>query len=224
MGKLKRSVAALLGRERANRLSNPYYNWLARRRTRRVLAALPKSDLCVNLGCGTAPMSGWVNVDLARGEGVDIVWDVCQSLPFPDESCSALFCEHVIEHLTKDDAQRFVGECYRVLQHGGVLRMSTPDAGKYLCSYAGDGEFLRHPDFTAPAETRMDRINQMMREYGLHQWVYDSESLLLLLKRGKFDCVSEQQFRVSAHPRMQGIDTESRAYESLYVEGIKNQS
>ncbi len=103
----------------------------------------------------------------------------------------------------------------------GVLRLSTPDAGRYLRSYAGDGEFLRHPSFPQAVETWLDRVNIMMREGGQHLWVYDSESLLLLLRRAGFTSCVEQQFGISQHPRMQSIDLESRAFESLYVEAVK---
>ena len=116
---------------------------------------------------------------------------------------------------------RLLGECYRALKPGGVLRVSTPDAERFLRSYAGDGEFLRHPGFPEPIETPLDRINQMMREYGQHLWVYDAESLILLLRKTGFSSAVAQPFGVSAHPRMQGIDSAEREFESLYVEAIK---
>jgi len=65
------------------------------------------------------------------------------------------------------------------------------------------------------------RINMMMREGGQHLWVYDSRSLLLLLRRAGFASCSEQQFGVSQHPRMQNVDTKGRAFESFYVEAVK---
>jgi predicted SAM-dependent methyltransferase len=175
----------------------------------------------VNFGCGPNTLRGWVNLDVARGDGIDIVWDLRQGLPFADQSCAVLFGEHVIEHVPKDAAESLLRECHRVLQPGGVLRLSTPDAGRYLRSYAGDGEFLRHPSFSTPMETPLDRINHMMREDGQHLWVYDAESLLLLLRKAGFAAASEKKFGESADPRMQHIDSEGRAFESLYVEGVK---
>ena len=218
---LKRSLVGIIGRERANKIAGPYHDWKGRRRTRAFLANLPKNDLCVNLGCGYRPMKGWVNVDRARGPEVQVVWNLAERLPFPDSTCSAIFSEHVIEHLSKDDAVRLLSECYRVLRPGGVLRISTPDAETYLRSYAGDGEFLRHASFPEPIETPLDRINQMMREYGQHLWVYDAESLMLLLRKTGFSSAIKQRYGVSTHPRMQGIDSAEREFESLYVEAIK---
>jgi predicted SAM-dependent methyltransferase len=218
---LKRIVVQLLGRERANRVSAPYHDWKARRRTRQRLATLPAKDLCINIGCGPNSLSGWINVDMARNRGIDVVWDLRKGLPFPSESCTAVFGEHVIEHITKENAARLLKECHRVLQKGGVIRVSTPDAGRYLRAYANDDEFLRHPSFERPIETPMDRINQMMREDGQHLWAYDAPALILLLKQAGFGEVVEQGFGSSRHPRMKDVDTESRAFESLYVEAIK---
>jgi predicted SAM-dependent methyltransferase len=219
--KLKRAVVGLLGRETANRLAAPYHDRLARRRTMKFLANLPKDDLCVNLGCGYRPMKGWVNVDRARGPEVQVVWNLADGLPFPDSSCSAVFSEHLIEHVTKEDAARLLRECYRVLKVGGVLRVSTPDAELFLRSYAGDQEFLAHPSFSQEIDTPVDRVNYMMREYGLHLWSYDEELLTLMLKRAGFNSIIRQRFDISLHWRMNNIDFADRAFESLYLEAVK---
>jgi predicted SAM-dependent methyltransferase len=216
---LKQLVVRVIGRERANRISGPYHDWVARRRTRRFLRGLPATGLLVNLGCGPCPLPGWVNVDRARNPRVDVVWDLAFGLPFPAASCSAIFAEHVIEHLSQRDADLLVRECYRALEPKGVIRLSTPDAGRYLRSYVGDGEFLRHPGFARTIETPLDRINLVMRQDGQHLWAYDSESLCRLLEKAGFCRVCEQQYGVSLHPKMQAIDATDRAFESLYVEG-----
>jgi predicted SAM-dependent methyltransferase len=218
---LKCSMAKIIGRERANKISGPYHDWRARQRTQDFLAQLSQCDLCVNLGCGYRPMKGWINVDQARGPEVQVVWDLRRGLPFQDGSCSAIFSEHLIEHVPREDAERLLAECHRVLADGGVLRLSTPDAGRYLRSYAGDQNFLRDPAFGEADATPMDRVNQMMREYGQHLWVYDAESLTLTLKRAGFSRVVEQAVGQSLVPKMQGIDSEDRAFESLYVEAVR---
>jgi predicted SAM-dependent methyltransferase len=218
---LKRPIVGILGRERANKITGPYHDQKARRRTREFLASLPKSDLLVNLGCGYRPMKGWINVDRARGAEVQIVWDLTRGLPFRDDSCAAIFSEHLIEHVTKDDAAMLLKECHRVLQSGGVLRVSTPDAELFLRSYAGDRKFLGSSGFSQPIDTPVDRVNYMMREYGQHLWSYDEELLSLMFKRAGFTKIVRQRFRVSAHPQMNNIDFSAREFESLYLEAIK---
>jgi predicted SAM-dependent methyltransferase len=218
---LKRFIVQLIGRDHANRISAPYHDWRARKQTAEFLAHLSQQHLFINLGCGYRPLKDWINVDVARGPQVQVVWDVRKGLPFTKESCAAIFSEHVIEHLTRTDAENLVRECYRVLEFGGVLRLSTPDAGRFLRSYAGDRQFLDDPRFSEPADTPMDRVNMMMREHGQHLWTYDCESLSRLLLKTGFGSATEKRFGVSSHPRMQGIDCAKREFESLYVEAIK---
>jgi predicted SAM-dependent methyltransferase len=218
---LKGAVVNLIGRETANKLSAPYHNWKAKRRTEKLLETLPSQGLCVNFGCGPRILDDWINLDMYRADGVDVVWNLQFGMPFPDKSCTALFGEHMIEHISKEDATKLLRECLRVLEPNGILRISTPDAGLYLTSYAGDREFLRHPSFDRPAETAMDRINTMMRENGGHLWVYDAESLIALINSVGFAWCRETMFNESNHPKMMGIDSEGRAFESLYVEAGK---
>lgn len=218
---LKRTIVGIVSRDRANQISGPYHDWKARRRTAEFIANLSKSDLRINLGCGYKPIKGWVNVDGARGPQVDVVWDLRNALPFPSDSCTSIFCEHVIEHLSRIDTERLLAECYRVLEPGGVARVSTPDAERYLKSYAGDREFLYHPSFAEKIETPLDRINMVMREYGQHLWLYDSESLGLALQRAGFSKVVRQEFQKSLQNQMDHLDSAERAFESLYVEGLK---
>jgi predicted SAM-dependent methyltransferase len=218
---MKDAVVGVIGREGANKIAAPYHDWRARRRTKHFLENLPQSDLRVNLGCGYRPVKGWINVDRARGPEVEVVWDLTTGLPFPDSSCTAIFSEHVIEHVTKEDAAKLICECYRVLQDGGVLRLSTPDAELFLRSYTGDQKFLAQPEFSQAIETPIDRINYMMREYGQHLWSYDEELLTLMLKRAGFETIIRQRFGLSAHPHMNNMDFGAREFESLYLEGIR---
>jgi predicted SAM-dependent methyltransferase len=218
---LKNAVVGVLGRERANAVVNPYHDWRAAARSRRVLAQLPQQGLRLHIGCGTNHLEGWVNLDGARSEGVDVVWDLRNGLPFADNGATAIFGEHLIEHLPPEAAAELARECLRVLEPGGVLRLSAPDAERFLRSYAGDRQFLRHPDFPQTVETPLERINIMMRQQGQHLWAYDTESLSLLLQKAGFTRATGQAFGVSAHPQMQNLDSPARAFESLYVEGVK---
>jgi predicted SAM-dependent methyltransferase len=214
-------VVGVLGRDVANRLSEPYHDWQARRRTRRYLSLEPPPERCLNIGCGYHPLDGWTNLDKARGPQVDVVWDIRRGLPFASGTCSAILAEHVIEHLSRADGERLLTECFRILRLGGVLRVSTPDAERFLRAYAGDRSFLWSSDFPEPVETAIDRVNAMMREGGQHLWSYDTELLSLLLRRAGFTDVQKKAFGESAHPRMKAIDAPSRQFESLYVEASR---
>jgi predicted SAM-dependent methyltransferase len=218
---VKTAIAGVIGRQRANALANPYHDWRLRQQSRRVLAELPKNGLRLHLGCGTNHLDGWVNIDGARKEGVDVLWDLRNGLPFEDNRATAIFGEHVLEHIPKEEAEALAREVRRVLEPGGVARFSVPDAERFLRSYAGDREFLNHPEFPQPVETALERVNIMMRQDGQHLWAYDGEALSLMLQKAGFTRAVVQPFGVSAHPNMQNIDAKQREFESLYVEGVK---
>jgi predicted SAM-dependent methyltransferase len=81
----------------------------------------------LNLGCGTRTHPAWTNVDFkARVEGV-IEHDLLKGLPFADESFDAVYHSHLLEHLPKLYAPKFLKECFRVLKKAGIIRVAVPD-------------------------------------------------------------------------------------------------
>jgi predicted SAM-dependent methyltransferase len=81
----------------------------------------------LNLGCGHHFNKQWVNVDFSKtGDGV-IGHNLLKGIPFHDDTFEVVYHSHVLEHFQKDDAKKFVDECYRVLKPGGVIRVVIPD-------------------------------------------------------------------------------------------------
>jgi SAM-dependent methyltransferase len=82
-------------------------------------AAGPALSLAkINLGCGTNKLAGWKNHDAEV--------DISRTLPFGDGSASYMFAEHVVEHIDYYQAINFFKEAFRVLEPGGVLRVTVP--------------------------------------------------------------------------------------------------
>ena len=78
----------------------------------------------VNLGCGTLPLDGWVNLDMVALPGVDVVHDLdVVPWPFKDGEAEEISAEDVFEHV--GDPLAFMAECWRVLAPGGHLRLRT---------------------------------------------------------------------------------------------------
>lgn len=78
----------------------------------------------LNLGCGSQPLAGWVNVDAADIPGVDVVHDLdVIPWPFDDASMSEVRAFDVFEHV--GNPLGFMAECHRVLQPGGALYIHT---------------------------------------------------------------------------------------------------
>ena len=56
-----------------------------------------------------------------------MVRDVRKKLPFDDRSVDFIYSSHLIEHLRKDEAEKVLRECFRVLKKGGLIRLVVPD-------------------------------------------------------------------------------------------------
>lgn len=187
----------------------------------------------VNVGCGTNPAPGWVNLDLIDHPGV-YSWNCAEGLPFDDASVVMIFGEHVYEHFeVPGETRSFLRECLRCLKKGGILRLVVPDAGKYVGLYHGtlaDYEPIRplkkvsgqYLDFwlNRPYETKMELINAVFRQDGQHKYAYDAETLCRHLEKEGFERVVHQEFGESLGG-IELIDNPHRRSESLYVEAVK---
>lgn len=191
-----------------------------------------KTGLKVNVGCGQNIVDGWINLDLTNDPRV-ICWDCRRSLPFDDNSVSAIFTEHVFEHLYHpDETMAFLAECRRILEPGGVVRIVVPDVGKYLRLYGNGWDGLIYTRDLAKVDggyrdgwlqttyaTQMEMMNAIFRQGVEHKYGWDAETLMRVMREAGFQQVTEQSFGVSlrGHP----LDSESRKRESLYVEAVK---
>jgi predicted SAM-dependent methyltransferase len=81
----------------------------------------------LNIGCGREVRPGWQNLDADPSIlGVER-FDCRESFPYAENSITAIYTSHLIEHLDPEEAESFARECYRVLQPQGVVRIVTPD-------------------------------------------------------------------------------------------------
>lgn len=87
----------------------------------------------INLGAGSRPTEGFVNVDHIDLEGIDKVHNLMEfPYPFEDGVADEIHAVDVVEHLDNytDDKRpsvvAFVEEAWRILQPGGVLYMQMP--------------------------------------------------------------------------------------------------
>jgi predicted SAM-dependent methyltransferase len=182
-------------------------------------------NLLVNVGCGSLGLDDWVNIDCYPAKGVTCVRDCRTSLPLSDGSARGIFTEHFFEHLDYyDEAPRFLAECRRVLQPGGVLRIIVPDGAKYMRAYFDSGwtamrtfsPIMSASDF----RTKMEVVNAHFRQGGQHRFSYDYETLSRLLQDNDLTEINERAYRSSSVAELE-IDSEERASESLVVEAAR---
>jgi len=101
----------------------------------------------VNLGCGRRALPGWINYDssikiqilkyktvrrllyffkIISKEDLESDWprnviriDLRKGIPLEDNSVHYIYCSHMLEHLSPEDARKLIREAYRVLKPGG---------------------------------------------------------------------------------------------------------
>lgn len=115
----------------------------------------------LNLGCGSQAMAGFVNVDMVKQDGVDVVHDLdVHPWPFDDGTVSQIQAIDVFEHVA--DAVGFMTESHRVLETGGMLVIKAPH---YKCRDAfTDPTHRRFPteytwDYWIPGTALFERHN-----------------------------------------------------------------
>lgn len=172
----------------------------------------------LHLGCGPHIKPGWQNLDLEPGFG-GIRFDLTRPLPHGDNSADVIFSEHFIEHLTREQAVRFLKECYRVLKPGGTLRLTTPDLLVLVMDYCRQ-KTDRWKDVWQP-KNACQMLNGGMRLWG-HQHLFDGNDLeLALLEAGfKEHMIINEKWGESAVHSLRGIEVRP-FHEEIIVEATK---
>lgn len=79
----------------------------------------------LNVGCGLDVKEGFVNMDIHKFEGVDVVWDLNKTpFPFKDNTFSYVLVQHVLEHL--DDVTETMQELWRITKKNGIIDVAVP--------------------------------------------------------------------------------------------------
>jgi SAM-dependent methyltransferase len=166
------------------------------------------------------------------------IHDVRKGLPYEDNCLLYLYSSHCFEHLYRDQARRFLGECLRVLKPGGILRLVVPDLELLIRQYthAGQGQdqnargelpadaFVRQLLMVRESPPRgiVDRwFKPILGKHTIHCWAYDWQSLRARFLEAGFTNVRRCSYLESSIPDIEFLDLAEKKDESLYVEGSK---
>jgi SAM-dependent methyltransferase len=205
-----------------NALRQARDEWKLSRRHRqslqKVSSFLQTPSIKLNLGCGPNSKKGWLNIDLFE-RTADLQLDLREPWPFPDNTVSYIYSEHVFEHFDfHAEVPHFLAEALRVLEPGGVFDVVVPDTEGPLRAY-GDPNAIYwstlakrwHPEW---CQTELDHINFHFRQDGEHKYAWDLDTLARSLKSAGFQCVGRREFN-------SGMDSKERELGSLYMTGNK---
>jgi SAM-dependent methyltransferase len=87
----------------------------------------------LHLGCGDVIKKDFVNLDVAKLPGVDVVWNL-NKFPYPFEDNTFEYVEaiHVMEHL--DDKLKPLDEIWRICKNKAIVHIEVPNYNSYLAA------------------------------------------------------------------------------------------
>lgn len=196
-------------------------------------AAAGRGNLKLQLGCGRNLLDGWINTDSAPSVSADYL-DCARPLPFGADVFEAVFCEHTIEHIPHDEANRLIKEVFRILRPGGVFRVVTPsletfcrmvlepnapEAQTYLAWFK---TYVRNPD-----ADMVDAINLCFYGHG-HRHIYSAGELDSMLRGAGFQNTILMRAESYSHAVFNGVDGHGKvvgaainAIEAMAIEAVK---
>jgi len=79
----------------------------------------------LNIGCGNSPKKGFVNLDIVKLKGVDVIHNLEVSpLPFKTSSVSYILADNVFEHIQNLDG--LLNEIYRISKNEAITKIIVP--------------------------------------------------------------------------------------------------
>lgn len=213
----------------------------------------------LNLGCGikTAQNPDVINIDwsmylwlkkakilnpiiplLIKGERLErfnslpdniMVHNLAKGIPFVSNSVDAIYHSHMLEHLDRDVAEKFLLEAHRVLKRGGIHRIVVPDFETVCRTYIAHIESsdrqqeelayhdkyiallieqsVRREGFGTSQQSFWRRfvenliLGDARRRGETHQWMYDRINLKAKLINAGYAEVHTKEYNTSLIPR-----------------------
>jgi predicted SAM-dependent methyltransferase len=138
---------------------------------------LRQDQIYLNLGGGgyCHPLPGYENYISVDENPSDAEWvvkhDLRKPMPIPDACVSRIHTEDFIEHIYENEISPLLAECYRVLKHGGFMRIGVPDYNNpkdVFCLKAGhDPRWPKHRTLTT-----FPLITQILKESPFSRFVF----------------------------------------------------
>ncbi|MCP4709566.1 MAG: methyltransferase domain-containing protein [Planctomycetes bacterium] len=203
----------------------------------------------IHYGCGFSAPGSWRNFDASptlRFERAPLLGklytknssrfpdnveygDIVKGLPVADNSCKAVYCSHVLEHLCLEDFRRALKNTYRILEPGSVFRLVVPDLAQMIKDYAEDRSnqaaitFLKASGLVR--EERKRGIKGLLFGWlgnSLHRWMWDYDSMAAELEEAGFVAIRRAEFGDGLDPMFKEVEDQGRWKNCLGVECKKD--
>jgi len=199
----------------------------------------------VQYGCGLCAPSDWRNFDSSptlRFERIPVIGklytknkqrfpsnveygDIVKGLPVAADSCRAVYCSHVLEHLSLEECRTALQNTFAILQSGGTFRFVLPDLEYHIQEYVNDPSpdaaktFLRST--ILGIERRPRGFGRFLFEWlrtSAHLWMWDFRAMEQELKDVGFVQIRRAEFGDSEDPEFASVEAENRWENCLGIE------
>ena len=160
-------------------------------------------ELKLHLGCGQKFIPGFIHIDAIQYDHVDHCQQVGELDNFADASASLIYACHVLEHFSRWEYKKVLKEWHRVLEPGGLLRLSVPDFAACAKLYYEEGLQTGLTGLVGLV------VGGQRDQYDFHGMIFDEELLAKSLLEVGFKRVRRWDWRQVEHG---SVDDYSQAY------------
>jgi hypothetical protein len=203
----------------------------------------------LHYGCGLMEAPGWHNCDasptvwLQRLPAVGLVFrkylrprfpagvqygDIVRGLSIPSDSCDAIYCCHVLEHLALEDLRLALRNTRDYLKAEGTFRLVLPDFEQQVAAYLASSEPAAISEFMSYTflgrKTRPKGIKMWLREYfgnSHHLWMWDYKGLAHELAEAGFRGMRRCKCGDASNPAFSAVENPERFEWALAIECTK---
>lgn len=207
----------------------------------------------VQYGCGKCAPDNWINFDISptlRLERIPIIgrffirneWgaypknvkigNILHGLPgIKTDSCDAVYCSHVLEHLHYNDLQKALYNTFKILKKGGTFRLVVPDMEVFVNTYLRNKQngiktachTLISSTLMASEKTPKNFKDKIIDSLGnsKHFWNYDFDSMSHELEKAGFKNIRRATLNDSNNKDFLAVEDYGRFYLCLAIECTK---
>ena len=151
--------------------------------------------------------------------------DVIKGLPLPHQSVDAVYCSHVLEHLTLEEFRLAIRNVFSYLRPGGTFRLVLPDLEQLIKVYMTDGtpgaasRFMRESYLGEQALSRgLGALPTALFGRSRHLWMWDYKGIAEQLAAAGYTDIRRAQLGDSSDPRFSEVESEGRWTNCLGVD------
>lgn len=162
----------------------------------------------------------------------NVLWgNIIKGLPIEENSCKAVYCCHVLEHLTLHDFRKALSNTHKILQKGGIFKLVVPDLEFFAREYINkidNGDTNANYAFMSNTYLGHEKHEKRIREFfkmfyftSYHFWMWDKLSLTKELENAGFCNIKIVGFGESEDKMFQYVEEANRFENAVSIECIK---